>query len=88
MGAYFQNPNILRSPKSAVRILQWNQENTFGNNFLLTSFITITILDPSGNIMSPKVEFDTVIRGHHVYKTMWAPENLICGKDKWDEAKE
>ena len=37
-----------------------------------------------------KVEFETAIRRHHVYKTMWAPvlgEELICGKDERDEAK-
>ena len=38
-----------------------------------------------------KVEFDTAIRGHHVYKTMRAPvlgEKLICRIDERDEAKE
>ena len=37
-----------------------------------------------------KVDFDTVIRGHHVYKTVWTPvvdEVLEC-EDTRAEAKE
>ena len=38
-----------------------------------------------------KVDFDTIIRGHHVYKSVWTPkthEILECEKDTRAEAKE
>ena len=38
-----------------------------------------------------EIEFASVIRGHHVYKTEWSPklgERLICQNDEWKEAKE
>ena len=37
-----------------------------------------------------KIDFSTVIRGHHIYKTVWTPfkgEILICRKDNREEAK-
>ena len=37
------------------------------------------------------VDFETVIRGHHIYKSVWKPcdiEMLNCVKDKRDEAME
>ena len=37
------------------------------------------------------IEFASVIRGHHVYKTEWSPklgERLVCRKDERKEAKE
>ena len=37
------------------------------------------------------VDFETVIRGHHIYKSAWKPcdgEMLNCVKDKRDEAME
>ena len=41
--------------------------------------------------MNLKVEYETVIRGHHVYKCVWTPvinEKLECNKDTHAEAKE
>ena len=41
--------------------------------------------------MNFKVEYETVIRGHHVYKCVWTPvmdEKLECNKDTRAEAKE
>ena len=38
-----------------------------------------------------KVDFDTIIRGHHVYKSVWTPvldEVLECEEDTRTEAKE
>ena len=38
-----------------------------------------------------EIEFASVIRGHHVYKTEWSPklgERLVCRKDERKEAKE
>lgn len=38
-----------------------------------------------------KVDFETVIRGHHVYKSTWTPmmdQELECEQDTRDEAKE
>ena len=38
-----------------------------------------------------EIEFASVIRGHHVYKTDWSPKlgkRLVCRKDKRKEAKE
>ena len=38
-----------------------------------------------------EIEFASVIRGHHVYKTEWSPklvERLVCLKDERKEAKE
>ena len=38
-----------------------------------------------------KVDLDTIIRGHHVYKSVWTPvvdEILECEKDTRTEAKE
>ena len=38
-----------------------------------------------------KVDFDTVIRGHHVHKSVWmavVDEMLQCGRDTRTEAKE
>ena len=35
------------------------------------------------------VDFESVIRGHHVYKTVWKPEigeRLVCKKDDQEEA--
>ena len=41
--------------------------------------------------MNFKVEYETVIRGHHVYKCVWTPvmdEKLECNKDTRAKAKE
>ena len=41
--------------------------------------------------MNFKVEYETVIRGHHVYKGVWTPfmnETLECNKDTRAKAKE
>jgi hypothetical protein len=41
--------------------------------------------------MNFKVQYETVIRGHHVYKCIWTPvidEKLECNKDTRGEAKE
>ena len=38
-----------------------------------------------------KVDFDTIIRGHHVYRSVWTPvldEVLECQEDTRTEAKE
>ena len=38
-----------------------------------------------------KVDFETVVRGHHVYRSVWTPvidEMLECNKDERAEAKE
>ena len=38
-----------------------------------------------------EIEFASVIRGHHVYKTEWSlklGERLVCRKDERKEAKE
>ena len=38
-----------------------------------------------------KVNFETVVRGHHVYKSVWTPvmdQELECAHDTRDEAKE
>ena len=37
------------------------------------------------------VEMESIIRGHHVYKTVWTPvtgESLFCRHDERDEAKQ
>ena len=41
--------------------------------------------------MNFKIEFQTAIRGHHVYKDAWAPhigQKLICKTDTREEAIE
>ena len=41
--------------------------------------------------MAYEIEFTSVIRGHHVYKTEWSPklrERLMCRKGERKEAKE
>ena len=41
--------------------------------------------------MNYKIEFQTAIRGHHIYKDSWVPfigQNLICRTDTREEAIE
>ena len=41
--------------------------------------------------MNYRIEFQTAIRGHHVYKDVWVPrtgQNLICKTDTREEAME
>ena len=36
-------------------------------------------------VMFYRVSFESVVRGHHMYKVKWTPdtgENLVCGKDE------
>ena len=38
-----------------------------------------------------EVEFSSVMRGHHVYKSVWSPtvgDTLTCSKDERKKAKE
>ena len=38
-----------------------------------------------------RIEFQTAIRGHHIYKDVWVPhigQNLICKRDTREEAME
>ena len=47
--------------------------------------------DTVGFKMVYKLAFETVIRGHHVYKATWTPEigeQLVCHEDTRKEAKE
>ena len=42
-------------------------------------------------VMFYRVSFESVARGHHIYKVKWTPdkgENLVCRKDEREEARE
>ena len=48
-------------------------------------------LSPIKFEMGYKIEFQTAIRGHHIYKDVWVPligQELICKADNREEAKE
>ena len=57
----------------------------------LSNRITMARASPIEYKMYYRVSFETVIRGHHVYKYMWTPkinEVLQCEEDTRAEAKE
>ena len=46
---------------------------------------------PAMHEMNHRIEFQTAILGHHIYKDIWVPgigQNLICKTDTREEVRE